>query len=64
MKTTREVLGDVACSILLANVDDFGSSVMVDEQTFQEIEFAVALKRALHSGAKRIVIDIVGDKKK
>jgi hypothetical protein len=64
MKVRYEVLSDVAMVLIHANIEDMSSLHMADEQTFEEIEFAVAIKRALHTGAKRITIDIIGGKGK
>lgn len=62
MKVTRSALSNIACEIMLSNQHGFSETGEVDDQVLDEMQWALDIKRALNSGAKRIVIDLKEDK--
>ena len=56
----KEVISNIACVVMHENMNDFSTVGGPEEQTLNDMEFAIELKRALTAGRKRIALDMSG----
>ena len=59
MKIRADIITDVAYQILADGVDDALGKVQGDLDELVKAEFAIAIKRAVWTKQKRLVIDLV-----
>lgn len=60
LKVKREALSNVACEVMHRSMDEF-SNVMLspEDAVFDEMQFAIDLKRALANGSKELRIKML-----
>ena len=58
MKAKFDVLSNIACTIMQENMNEFGNT-HPDTSAFDDMQFAIDIKRALAAGKKKLVIEIV-----